>query len=168
MRKYFRFLVILLLISIQLSCERDEICLEEITPKLIIRFYNENNPNEIKSVIGLKVNIEGIDGDFSNETITTLTDSIAIPLKVAEDRTRFILTIQSDESEDATNNLDTISVIYNQQDIFISRACGYKTVFNEAEADFVKDDDNWIKGLEAKNEPLQIIDENAAHVKIFH
>ena len=52
--------MILLLVLMQLSCERDEICLEDITPKLIIRFYNENNPNEFKSVPLLKVNIEGI------------------------------------------------------------------------------------------------------------
>lgn len=168
MKNIFKLVTILFLIITQLSCERDEICLEDITPKLILRFYNENNQNEIKSVIGLKVNIEGIDGDYSNETITTLTDSIAIPLKVAENRTRFILTLQGDGSEDAVDNLDTISVLYTQQDIYISRACGYKTVFNEAGATIVEDDDNWIKGLEAKSEPLQIIDENVAHVKVFH
>jgi hypothetical protein len=158
----------LLFLLMQLSCERDEICLEEITPKLIIRFYNENNPNEFKSVPLLKVNIEGIDGDYSNETITTLTDSIAIPLEVANNKTRFILTLQGNDIEGTEDNLDTIAVIYTQQDIFISRACGYKTVFNEAGASLVTDDDNWIKGLETKNDPLQIIDENAAHVKIYH
>lgn len=168
MKKNLILTITLLFLLMQLSCERDEICLEEITPKLIIRFYNENNPNEFKSVPLLKVNIEGIDGDYSNETITTLTDSIAIPLDVANNKTRFILTLQANEIEGTEDNLDTIAVIYTQQDIFISRACGYKTVFNEAGASLVTDDDNWIKGLETKNDPLQIIDENAAHVKIYH
>lgn len=168
MKKNIILIITLLFLLMQLSCERDEICLEEITPKLIIRFYNENNPNEFKSVPLLKVNIEGIDGDYSNETITTLTDSIAIPLEVANNKTRFILTLQGNEIEGTEDNLDTIAVIYTQQDIFISRACGYKTVFNEAGASLVTDDDNWIKGLETKNDPLQIIDENAAHVKIYH
>lgn len=168
MKKNIILIITLLFLLMQLSCERDEICLEEITPKLIIRFYNENIPNEFKSVPLLKVNIEGIDGDYSNETITTLTDSIAIPLEVANNKTRFILTLQGNEIEGTEDNLDTIAVIYTQQDIFISRACGYKTVFNEAGASLVTDDDNWIKGLETKNDPLQIIDENAAHVKIYH
>ena len=168
MKKNIKFLMILLLVLTQLSCERDEICLEDITPKLIIRFYNENNPNELKSVVLLKVNIEGIDGDYSNETITTLTDSIAIPLQTDDIKTRFILTLQGIESEGTEDNLDTISLIYTQEDIFISRACGYKTIFNEAGASLVQDDDNWIKGLEAKDDPLQIIDEKAAHVKIYH
>lgn len=152
----------------QLGCESDEICLEDITPKLIIRFYNENIPNQLKSVALLKVNIEGIDGDYSNETITNLTDSIAIPLQVIDNKTRFILTLQGNSNLGTEDNIDTITVDYSRQDIFISRSCGYKTVFNEAEAGLIIDDDNWIKGLEEKNEPLQIIDENAAHVKIFH
>ena len=152
----------------QLGCESDEICLEDITPKLIIRFYNENIPNQLKSVALLKVNIEGIDGDYSNETITNLTDSIAIPLQVIDNKTRFILTLQGNSNLGTEGNIDTITVDYSRQDIFISRSCGYKTVFNEAEAGLIIDDDNWIKGLEEKNEPLQIIDENAAHVKIFH
>lgn len=168
MKKNLILIMTLLFLLLQLSCERDEICLEEITPKLIIRFYNENNPNEFKSVPLLKVNIEGIDGDYSNETITTLTDSIAIPLEVANNKTRFILTLQGNDIQGTEDNPDTIAVTYSQQDIFISRACGYKTVFNEAGASVVTDDDNWIKGLETKNDPLQIIDENAAHVKIYH
>lgn len=168
MKTNLKFLMVLILILTQLGCERDEICLEDITPKLIIRFYNQNKPNELRSVALLKVNIEGIDGDYSNETITALTDSIAIPLLVADNKTRFILTLQGNENQGTKDNLDTISVIYTQQDIFISRACGFKTVFNEAGASLVTDDDNWIKGLETKNDPLQIIDENAAHVKIYH
>ena len=168
MKNNLKFFIILLTFLTQLSCERDEICLEDITPKLVIRFYNANIPTEVKSVLLLKVNIEGIDGEYSNETITTLTDSIAIPLEVANNRTRFILTLQGDSSEGLEDNLDTISVVYTQEDIFISRACGYKTVFNEANASFVEDDDNWIKGLETKRDPLQIIDENEAHVKIYH
>lgn len=168
MKNILKFLLFLMIALTQLGCESDEICLEDITPKLIIRFYNENIPNQLKSVALLKVNIEGIDGDYSNETITNLTDSIAIPLQVIDNKTRFILTLQGNSNLGTEDNIDTITVDYSRQDIFISRSCGYKTVFNEAEAGLIIDDDNWIKGLEEKNEPLQIIDENAAHVKIFH
>lgn len=168
MRKYLKLLFIPLFLAPQLSCERDEICLEDITPKLIIRFYNNDIQTEIKSVFNLSVNIEGIDGEYSNESITAVTDSIAIPLKVTENMTRFILTIPGDEDEGIEANLDTITVIYTQEDIFISRACGYKTIFNETKAGLVDDDDNWIKDLETVKDPQEIIDENAAHVKIYH
>ena len=168
MKNSIKFLLFLIIAVTQMGCESDEICLEDTTPKLIIRFYNENIPSELKSVALLKVNIEGIDGEYINETITNLTDSIAIPLQVTDNKTRFILNLQGNSNLGTEDNIDTIFVSYAQQDVFVSRSCGYKTVFNEAEAGFVKDDDNWIKGLEEKNDPLQIIDENAAHVKIFH
>ena len=151
-----------------MSCERDEICLEDITPKLVIRFYNANIPEEVKSVLNLKVEIEGIDGEYTNETITVFTDSIAIPLVVTESKTRFILTLPADESAGTKDNIDTISLVYTQQDVFISRACGYKTIFNNVKGSLVTDDDNWIKAIEAQVDPLQIIDENAAHVQIYH
>lgn len=168
MRKYLKYLLIPILLVPQFNCERDEICLEEITPKLIIRFYNNDIQTEIKSVFNLSVNIEGIDGEYTNESITAVTDSIAIPLKVTENITRFILTIPGDETEGTEANLDTITVIYTQEDVFISRACGYKTIFNETNAGLVDDDDNWIKDLQTVTDPQQIIDENAAHVKIYH
>ena len=168
MRFRFKVFFVLLLMLINFGCERDEICLEEITPKLILRFYNENNPDELKSVRGLVINIEGIEGDYEDESLTVLTDSIAVPLRVTENSTKIILSLPGDSDQDDENNLDTLSVIYTQEDIFISRACGYKTIYNEADAALEDDQDNWIKGIEIKKEPLQIIDENTAHVKIYH
>ncbi|UCE93345.1 MAG: hypothetical protein JSV73_11135 [Flavobacteriaceae bacterium] len=166
MRFKLKVFFALLLILINLGCERDEICLEEITPKLILRFYNENNPNELKRVQALIVNIEGIEGDYEDESLTVLTDSIAVPLRVTENSTKIILNLSGDTEDE--DNLDTLSVTYSQEDIFISRACGYKTIYNEAQATLIDDPDNWIKGIEIKNEPLQIIDETKAHVKIYH
>jgi len=168
MRKTFKSLIIILLLIVIPGCESDEICLEDITPKLVIRFYNNDIQSEVKSVLRLKVQIDGIDGEYTNETITLLTDSIAIPLLVSENETRFILTLQGDESSGTEDNIDTISVVYDQQDLFVSRSCGYKTVFNNADTSITNDDDNWIKSLEAQNDPLEIIDENKAHVKIYH
>ena len=168
MRKTFKSLIIILLLIVIPGCESDEICLEDITPKLIIRFYNNDIQREVKSVLRLKVQIDGIDGEYANETISLLTDSIAIPLLVSENETRFILTLQGDESSGTEDNIDTISVVYDQQDLFVSRSCGYKTVFNNADPSVTNDDDNWIKSLEAQNDPLEIIDENKAHVKIYH
>lgn len=167
MRSFLKPVLILMVFVIQLSCERDEICLEEITPKLVIRFYNEANPNELKSVLGLTVKIEGIEGDYSNETISNFTDSIAIPIPVTENRTNFILRIPSND-QDIEINPDTLTLVYSQEDLYISRSCGYKTIYNDASASIVQDDDNWIKSLDTKTDAFQVIDENTAHVKIYH
>lgn len=168
MRKFLSvFLFLLFLISLP-GCERDEICLEEITPKLIVRFYNKNIPDELKSVLKLKVSIEGIDGEYTNETITSFTDSIAIPIMVTDDMTRFILTLSGDESEETIDNPDTLQLNYSREDVYISRSCGYKTIFHEARESLINDDDNWIEFVATKDDPQEIINENLAHVKIYH
>lgn len=168
MKHIFKFSAIFMMLLTAMSCEKDEICLEDSTPHLIVRFYNQNIPDELKSVLNLEVNIEGIEGEYENETITVFTDSIAIPLVVTENRTRFIFTLPGDEEEGVEDNLDTITLIYTQEDIFVSRSCGYKTVYHDAIITLTQDDDNWIKFLEPTADPLEIIDENLAHVKIYH
>jgi hypothetical protein len=168
MKHIFKSSVILIIFLITISCETDEICLEDTTPHLIVRFYNQNIPDELKSVLNLKVNIEGIEGEYDNETIKVFTDSIAIPLMVTENRTRFIFTLPGDEEQGTIDNLDTITLIYTQEDIFVSRSCGYKAVYHDAKVTLTQDDDNWIKFLEPTADPLEIIDENLAHVKIYH
>jgi len=166
--KYLKISAALLLLLATLGCEKDEICLEEITPKLVIRFYNQNNPKELRSVLNLKVSIDGIEGNYENETIKTLTDSIAVPLQVNENTTRFVLNLSGDPSKGTEDNLDTITLVYLQEDVFVSRSCGYKTVFGEVQASLTSDGDNWIKFLETTKDPLEITDEKLAHVKIYH
>lgn len=168
MKHIFKSSALFIIFLIIIGCEKDEICLEDTTPHLIVRFYNQNIPDELKSVLNLKVNIEGIEGEYKNETITVFTDSIAIPLMVTENKTIFILTLPGDEENDMEDNLDTMTLIYTQEDIFVSKSCGYKTVYHNAKVTVTQDDDNWIKFLEPTADPLEIIDENLAHVKIYH
>ena len=168
MKNRIKNTLLLILLLTGLACEKDEICLEEITPKLILRFYDQNDPDEFKSVRNLKINIEGIEGDYTDTSISSLTDSIAIPIKVSANMTRFILTLPGDDSQEIEENSDTLTLIYLQEDIFVSRSCGYKTIFHEGEAALTEDGDNWIKLLEQKDDPLEITDENRAHVKIYH
>ena len=54
MKKYYLSLsLIVLLIS---SCEKDDFCIEPITPNMIIRFYNATNITQTKPVEDLSVN----------------------------------------------------------------------------------------------------------------
>jgi len=168
MKNVLKLVLFLLLITIQMSCERDDICVDDITPHLIIRFYNYEIPDELRTVMDLKVNIEGIEGDYTNETIGTFTDSIAVPLRVDQNNTSIVLTLMGNELAGTEDNPDTISLVYSQQDLFVSRSCGYKTIYNNAEVTVKEDGDNWIKELETKTETFDIIDEKAAHVKIYH
>ncbi|MCF6222579.1 MAG: DUF6452 family protein [Flavobacteriaceae bacterium] len=167
MKKNTLYIALMWIISsLIVACEKDEICLEEITPKLIIRFYDFENPNEFKPVAKINVQIEGIEGDYFD--VSTTTDSIAIPIKVTEDISRFKLTINQNDGDDTNDNTDVFDLNYIREDIFISRSCGYKTIFNEVTTKLNADSDNWIIEIETVANPQNILNQQSNHVKIFH
>ena len=168
MKSSMRSVILILAIVFSMSCERDDICIDEITPKLIIRFYDFENPELFKDVANLKVNIEGVEEDYVNETITTLTDSISLPINVVGNQTRYILTLQENEILGQEENSDIVEITYTQEDLFVSRPCGYKAVFNGVEIEVEEDGENWIDDIVPQSDPLDINNESAAHVKIYH
>ena len=91
MKKYI-FHIFILLVAFS-SCEKDDICLEATTPMLVIRFYDINNPENVKSVNSLTVWAINKDSIYENKAI----DSIVIPLNLNE-----ILTVSSINSLDFT------------------------------------------------------------------
>ncbi len=167
MKKYVILLSTMICI---LACEKDIICIEDTTPYLIIRFYDDDSPQFTKDVVNIKVELEGIEGFYEDEsTITQFTDSIAIPIQITEDLTRFKLTVSKlDEDENLVENQDNFELYYDRVNIYVSRSCGYKTVYNDASVTLEDDDDNWIKVIETTESPLNITDETSAHVKIYH
>lgn len=166
---------IIAIITITLwSCERDDLCANttSTTPNLIIRFYDINNPNNTKSVRQLSIYGEG------NEGVTILersnTDSIHLPLKFDTEgqltSSRFILKKDTDfddnEEDNNYSNSDTIEITYTPEFVYVSRACGYKSVFNGAQISFDSDGDNWIISNQVLNETIE--NEKAAHIIIYH
>ncbi|MCF6296814.1 MAG: DUF6452 family protein [Flavobacteriaceae bacterium] len=163
MKKHITFFIILIVLFT--ACERDDICIDPITPKLIIRFYDKNDPSEFKKALKLKIQIEGIDGDYQNET----TDSIAIPIKTTEDITKYTLTITEILDDETTvEHVDTFDLTYTRIDEFISRSCGYKTLFHNTEIPIASVTNNWINSIEIIDDEQNILNEISAHVKIFH
>lgn len=168
MKKKIILFNIIALLLINLSCEKDDICIEETTPHLIIRFYDIKNPDQFKVVTNLRVEIEGIEGVYDSETITILTDSISIPLKVTEDLTSFKLILNGNDNDETNDNEDIFYLSYTREDKFVSRSCGYKTIFFDANTSLESDGDNWIISLETVKSPQDILNQQSAHVKIFH
>lgn len=163
------------------SCEKDDICAEDTatTPHLIIRFYNINEQDEFKNVRELTV--AGLNDDDSlGELIPVNTvnpDSIVLPLRFQgegiETITRFQLEKNSDyatnDDPDNDSNIDIIEVKYTPEFVYVSRACGYKSIFNIAPPGGISkilDADNWVKSFEIINESID--NESAAQVIIYH
>ncbi len=157
MRKYYLLLTLIaLLVS---SCEKDDFCIEPITPNMVIRFYNATNITQTKSVEDLSVTPEGFDELYSNANL----DSILIPLDVTSNQIIYNLSSES--------NVDIITINYDVEEVFVSRSCGFKAIFNNVSVTSDVSND-WIIGLTETLEntiTIPTIDnETAAHVKIFH
>ena len=84
--------------------------------------------------------------------------------------TRFVLTMDTDyDTDDKPNtvsNSDIVEVTYTPELIYVSRACGYKTIFNDLFATRATDPSNWIIDVEVINTTIN--NEDAAQINIYH
>lgn len=102
------------------------------------------------------------------------TDSIVLPLRIDAldnlNTSRFVLTkdrdYDTDNDPNTVSNADIIEVNYTPELIYVSRACGYKSVFNNLSAGHDSDLNNWIIDIQVINDTIN--DENAAHINIYH
>jgi hypothetical protein len=167
-----KIVAILLLISVFISCEKDDICASETgtTPKLILRFYDISDQEETKAVANLLV--YGVN-DLSEIVLfdhigltASNTDSIAIPLRTDSNLTRFAVHQDFEGDDFESGNIDIITVNYEREEVYVSRACGYKDIFNNLTLNLETDSDNWVINSEILNTTVN--NETTAHVKIFH
>lgn len=165
--KRFLKIVFLLLIPFGLTnCEKDDICDPNLitTPRLIIEFYSIQNPSVLLPVTNLSVKDPNITGVLLFNGVS----KIEIPLKTFEDITTFLFTINS-TSTNASLNEDTLHFNYTRQDIYVSRACGFKTNYDLSGDEGIviqTDANNWIKNKTIINTKIE--SENDVHIKLFY
>ncbi|MDG2193985.1 MAG: DUF6452 family protein [Polaribacter sp.] len=160
MKKTILFLFLLTLAFS--ACEKDDICLLPNTPNLILRFYDSTDLTEVKSVDRLSIWADGKD-TISNYKSVTL-DSIVIPLNVNATETVYHFKMNSTSGNVADNKYNKITITYTPEDVYVSRSCGYKTIFNDVS---ITSDNGWVHSFTPST--LTTIDhETAAHVQIFH
>ena len=63
-------------------------------------------------------------------------------------------------------NIDVVITNYESENIYVSRACGYKQIFNNLGIDLEPDPSNWVINSEILSTTVK--NKNEAHVKIFH
>jgi len=161
-KKIVLFVITLFIVN---SCTKDDICSEgtPTTPFLIITFKNFNNPLFSKSVTNLTVsNI--IENDTTHIVKSTTIDSIAIPLRTGLDFTDYLF-VQNDQDE-SPGNTDGVTFSYIREDVYINRACAYKTIYNFLSADREVDTNNWIQEIIVNK--FIVENEEETHVTIYH
>lgn len=120
------------------SCEKDDICDPDTptTPRLVISFYDIDNPLNLKKVSNLKVIGEGQpEGIIFNKSGTEITkylandSKISIPLRTDVNTTTYTFILDSGNANPAATNTDAIKFNYSRNNVYVSRACGFKTIF---------------------------------------
>ena len=163
-----KLLSIVVLCLFLYGCEKDDICTPETptTPRLIIEFYSIVNTSVLKEVANLEVKGEGA----SSVINFNLVSKIELPLKTNEDVTNYNFTINS-TSETPVFNVDKIEINYTRKDIYISRACGFKTYFSLnllnpiIQTNPADDSVLWIKNIEIIKNNIE--NEEDVHVKMY-
>ncbi|CAH8294446.1 hypothetical protein EV196_108201 [Mariniflexile fucanivorans] len=166
-------------IIITISCERDDICPESTatTPSLIIDAYDVDSTDDLLAVNDLLV--YGTDNDeiLSGYAIATVSQ-IVLPLKTDVNTTRYALVkdafVNDNDTPDDTNddyldgNTDYVTINYTREEVYVSRACGYKTIYKNVTFTIEPDSDNWIKSRQPLNDNQSVEDETETHFNIFH
>ncbi len=159
-----KFILIIILLPVLNGCTRDDICSEgtATTPLLIITFKDSANPLEAKEVPNLTV--ETADNNSTQVIAQTSTDSIAIPLNPGANLTNY--RFKSDD-EGTNPNTDILGFTYNHDDIYVNRACAFKTVYSDLLVNLEDEGTaNWIVSIEILNQTIE--NETQAHITILH
>lgn len=175
-----KIVIVLLIVLSFFACEKDDICdaKTSTTPRLVIDFYDKTNPSIPKKVTNLKVIGEGkTEGIVFNAGATgeakylTSESTISIPLKTNADSTGFSFILNSGNSNSTLIDQDDVTFFYTRNDLFVSRACGFKTVFtldpvqSYTQVAVPATKLKWMQYISI--EKSNIDTENETHVKVF-
>lgn len=157
------FLFIFLSLGIFIGCTVDDICSEETqtTPHLVISFTDNRIPDILKPLAHLKVeNLE-----YEILVWDAPADIIQIPLSTEADKTTYAFTIIKDEIE----HKDIYEFSYHRKEVYVSRACGYKMLYIDLEANFIPNSDDtpsWSQNITVLNPIIE--DEKKPHITILY
>jgi hypothetical protein len=161
------FIILSLLLAVSFwNCEKDDICAEgtPVTPRLIIEFYDAANPTVLKNVTNLGV----IESTLTEGFGFTGVSKIQVPLRTTADFTSLNFIQNGSDTNTTNDNIDAITFNYDRVDEYISRACGFKTLFflNDTNAIVLTpDSNNWIQNIIITQTNIET--ENEVHVKIY-
>lgn len=162
-----RFIFLIIIIFLFKGCTRDDICPEgtATSPKLIIVFKNAEDRNTNKLVEDLS-----IETDYENSILVLnriATDSVAIPLNTTSDTTKFRFIRSTGSGINLEANIDHVIFVYSRKDLYVNRACGFKSKFENLQTTRVDEGlENWILDISTIKDT--ITDEKKAHLTFYH
>lgn len=127
---------LLLAVVIYAGCTADDICSEDTqtTPNMVISFADNRVSGLAKPLDSLKIT----NLDYDQVVWNAPADTISIPLSTEVERSTYAFTIRK-------NNISYTNVYqfdYRHQEVYVSRACGYKMIYNNLEAQAIPNEDD--------------------------
>ena len=162
------------------SCEKDDICdaSTPTTPRLVFEFYDISNPAVLKNVTNLKVIGKGMtEGIVFNESVSDDSkylangNTISIPLKTDVNTTTYSFILNSGNPNPTLIDIDEVTFNYTRNDVFVSRACGFKVLFTFDPSNAVVHTAvpasklKWMQYISV--EKSNIDNEDETHIKVF-
>ena len=172
--------LLLLVIVTSSSCEKDDICDANTptTPRLVIEFYNITSPSTLKNVTNLKVIGDGMtagivfnSGATGEEQYLANGSKILIPLKTDANSTKYTFILNSGNPNPTLIDTDEVTFIYTRNDVFVSRACGFKTLFTFVPTNSIfhtavpATKGKWMQAIFVQKNNID--NENETHVKVY-
>lgn len=156
------------LVTLLAGCESDDICSESTptTPRLIISFYDFTNPTLSKNVTNLGIVAEGSD----TVILFSGVSKVEVPMDITQDLSKYRFILNYNNSNPIFINTDLIRFDYSRNNVFVSRACGFKTLFNLNETspfthtDVPENDGLWMKNITVLQS--NITNENETHLSV--
>tara|TARA_Y100000287_G_scaffold179468_1_gene173257 strand:- start:3050 stop:3535 length:486 start_codon:yes stop_codon:yes gene_type:complete len=152
-----------LLIIFIFNCEKDDICLEGTpgTPRLIIRFFDQNEKIIPKPLSNVTIKALSKDEDY----VVFSGDSLGIPLKLISNSTIYTFTYL--DVLDNQEKIDTLKFNYKREDYYVNRACGFLSnlIFTTPALEIL-DKESIFLGFKILNDTIK--NENQAHLAIYH
>lgn len=150
------------------GCEKDDICdpTTATTPNLVLEFYDYSQPSLTKNVVNLKISGDGMTSAYN--TFNGVS-KITVPLKTTEDSTKLSFILNSTST--TSDNEDFLQFNYTRSNVYVSRACGYKTIFEllstggVIKTDAATPDTFWIKDMDILTNSIN--NQNEVHIKIY-
>lgn len=156
-----------LCIFVFLACEKDDICAggESVTPNIVIDLYDQIEPENLKQA----VKIAAVANGFTDTLFFERTSKIELPLQINTNATDWNLTLyELTPTNDTIFKKDELKFTYTTEALYVSKACGYKTIFHEFNA--VKSpnttNDSWIKSIHKVTN--EITTNNNAHIQLYY
>ncbi len=172
MKKIIPILLITSILYYASSCEKDDICVDGDTPLLVIGFFDIEDTTQAKEVTSIRIKSIDIDSVLSNDSFNDRTDSpdsLQVPLRSNATTTMYEIISSSaddDETEQETGNIDTLTITYELEEAFVSRACGFVSNYNLVSVTVPASAENWIQDIKVVQPNVKNTD--SIHVKIFH